>query len=288
MSPVTRPPVRARRGFTLAELLISMVMIGILGAALTRMVVKETRFSNRQVLQRNARAVSRGALNIMTSELRMAEQSSAFAGGVPLPTATSFTVNVPWAVGLRCTATAVLIIPVDSVVAVMGRTRTVAVGVRQAANGNYLLQPNVTATPAADVAACTGAGLIATGANAMPQLQQWNLSAPLTTGGLGSPIMLYYRVTYSFANSTIVTGRTALWRQVTGEAAEELVYPFASTSTFGYYTGLNRMPGVIPADLTTVTGIQLNLLGQSERNAGGQAAPESANLSTAIFFRNRL
>ena len=110
---MTRSPSRARRGFTLVEVLISMVLIAIMGTVLTKLVVTQSRASSRQVLQRNARAVSRGALAIMESELRAVEQSSAFVGGnaltsagisVPAPTATAFVVNVPWAVGVRCTA----------------------------------------------------------------------------------------------------------------------------------------------------------------------------------------
>ena len=41
----------------------------------------------------------------------------------------------------------------------------------------------------------------------------------------GAPVFIYQTITYSFANSVLVPGRTALWRTVAGGAAEEVAVP---------------------------------------------------------------
>ena len=48
-----------RRGFTLVELLLSLIVTAIVGAALIRMVLGQARFMDQQEAWRNARSVSR-------------------------------------------------------------------------------------------------------------------------------------------------------------------------------------------------------------------------------------
>ena len=305
---MTRSPSRARRGFTLVEVLISMVLIAIMGTVLTKLVVTQSRASSRQVLQRNARAVSRGALAIMESELRAVEQSSAFVGGnaltsagisVPAPTATAFVVNVPWAVGVRCTATKLAILPIDSISQVIGMANNNGVAYR-GNDGRYVINPLLTintSVGATDYSACNNAGINVTMGDAMPQMRVVTLNGTtgLTGGTLGTPVMLYYRVKYEFKASTSVPGRTGLFRTVasattaTFGTGEELVAPFDATSGFAYYVGSNRMPSAPPiANVETITGVQLNLFGQSELKSQGNGSFESSNFTTSIFFRNRV
>lgn len=291
-----RPIRRPRRGFTLPELLVSMVMIAVIGVALSRLIIAQSRFSNRQVLQRNARGIARGALNIMTSELRMIEQSSAFSGVSVAPTTQQIIVNVPWALGIRCAVNTVAVLPADSLSADIGLTAANSVGVayRDGVTGRYQMQGLVTAVPTTDFSSCTGNGITATGADAMPGMRVLVLSTALTGGMAGTPVMLYYRVRYRFAPSTSVTGRLGLFRTVLdvsgGGTEEELVAPFADSSSFRYFLGNDRMPSAPPslADVETISGVQLNLWGESELNAQSRTTPERASLSTAIFFRNRV
>ena len=63
----------ARRGFTLVELLISMIVTAIIGAALVRMVLSQARFMDQQEAWREARSVSRGGINRLLSDLRAVE-----------------------------------------------------------------------------------------------------------------------------------------------------------------------------------------------------------------------
>src|SRR5207253_1750967 len=60
-----------RRGFTLTELLMAMAVMAILGVALTRILVNDSRFVSRQDAMLSARQGARAALNSVLSELSM-------------------------------------------------------------------------------------------------------------------------------------------------------------------------------------------------------------------------
>jgi prepilin-type N-terminal cleavage/methylation domain-containing protein len=300
---------RARRGFSLGELMISMTLIAIIGVSMTKLIVTQSRASNKQVQQRNARSVSRGALAIMESELRAVEQSTAFSNGdalltslgtpVPRPSPITFVVNVPWAVGVKCTANRVALLPIDSISAAIGIGNTVGVAWR-GANDRYVYDPVPTADAsgsATDFSACTNNGIAATGADAMPSMRMVTLTGAGASGGIpGTPIMLFYRVKYEFRPSTTVPGRIGLFRSVANGGAtfgtpEELIAPFGTTAGFRYFVGTNRTPIFsVPStlNLETISGVYLDLHGQSETRPQGQTAYETANFETAIFFRNRI
>ena len=55
MSPVSRS---FRRGFTIVEMLISMIVLAIVGAGLVQMVMSQGRFMDHQEASRSSRAVS--------------------------------------------------------------------------------------------------------------------------------------------------------------------------------------------------------------------------------------
>ena len=76
-----RPVSRAfRRGFTLIELVISMVVLAVVGASLVQMIMSQGRFMDQQEASRSSRAVSRGSLNRLFAEVRNVEA----VGGVEL------------------------------------------------------------------------------------------------------------------------------------------------------------------------------------------------------------
>ena len=106
-----------RRGFSLAELLVGLVILGIVSVLFTRLIVSQARFFDRQAQSNAARNVSRGTLNRVVSDLRMVEAE----GGVISATSTAVTVRVPYAMGVVCQTTGnpaeteVTLLPVDSV-----------------------------------------------------------------------------------------------------------------------------------------------------------------------------
>ena len=285
-----------RRGFTLVELLISMIVTAIIGAALVRMVLSQARFMDQQEAWREARSVSRGGINRLLSDLRAVEASggmvAAAAGGQ------DFTVRVPYAFGVLCGIAAnvysVSLLPVDSTMfAEPGYT---GFAVRSNATGVYGHHPSNLLNLAGTTALCLN-GLYDSihtvpALNGSPAGRVVNVTR--TAGAImpaplrGSVVYLYRHVRYEFKASVAVPGRTGLWRtMVTGGATEELAAPFDATARVNFYN-LNVTPAqsAVPT-LTDVRGLELLLNGMSERTPSGSAAPKTANMTTSVFFENR-
>ena len=72
-----------RRGFTLTELLVGMVLMGIVGVALTKLFVSQSRFYDRETQMRRARFVTRTAINAAVSDLRMVEATGGVVSATP-------------------------------------------------------------------------------------------------------------------------------------------------------------------------------------------------------------
>lgn len=98
---------------SLIELMISLVVVGIIGASITRLLMTQTRFFSKLSLARDARdarAVTRQARNLVQSELSMVD----VGGGVVAASSDSITVRVPIAFGLYCSANTMMVLPTDS------------------------------------------------------------------------------------------------------------------------------------------------------------------------------
>ncbi len=285
----------ARRGFTLVELLISMIVTAIIGAALVRMVLSQARFMDQQEAWREARSVSRGGINRLFSDLRAVEAigglRAAAAGGQ------DFTVRVPYAFGILCgNAVAVYtvsLLPVDATMfAEPGRT---GFALRNK-NGVYIGYAS-TAPPVAGTAALCLNGVYDSihtvpALNGSPAGTVVNLTkigaaiAPLPDRG--SIVYLYRDIRYEFKASVAIPGRTGLWRtMVSGGSTEELAAPFDATARVNFYN-LDVVPAqaAVPT-LADVRGLELLLNGMSERTPSGSAAPKTANMTTSVFFENR-
>jgi prepilin-type N-terminal cleavage/methylation domain-containing protein len=289
----------ARQGFTLVELLISLVVTAIVGASLVKMMLSQARFMDQQEAWRNARSVSRGGINRLLSDLRIVEATggleAAAAGGQ------DFTVRVPYAFGIMCwtngASTTLSILPVDSTVFAAAGFSGFAY--RNAAGTYNYVQAGVSLTDPGTAANCTGAVPVnihpATG-GALPSINGSPAGKVVNVGGVvpvatpvGTIFFLYRRVRYEFKNSTALPGRTGLFRtMMTGGASEEIATPFANTARVNFYV-LNTTPAqaAVPGVLGNVRGLELKLDGMSERTPGGSAAPKTANMTTSVFFENR-
>jgi prepilin-type N-terminal cleavage/methylation domain-containing protein len=292
----------ARRGFTLVELLLSLIVSAIVGAALVRMVTSQARFMDQQEAWRSARSVARGGINRLLSDLRVVEAGggvfAAVAGGQ------DFTINVPYAFGIICnvpvgnTTAIVSMLPVDAqMFAALGHT---GFAIRRTSDGVYAYytsqvapvaanggQVNLCTAPVApDLAIATGVTL-----NGSPVGQTLVLTSTAAFNPVpkkGEIIFLYRRIRYEFKNSVLLPGRTGLFRTtVTNNQEEELATPFANTARVNFYN-LNTMPAqaAVPP-LGNIRGLELVLDGMSERAPGGSAAPKTANMKTSVFFENR-
>ena len=69
---------RARAGYTLVELLIAIMILGIIATAMTRLMVTQANFTSSQATLRGARSVSRDAYNILMTNLRMVQRDDPF------------------------------------------------------------------------------------------------------------------------------------------------------------------------------------------------------------------
>jgi prepilin-type N-terminal cleavage/methylation domain-containing protein len=276
-----------RRGFTLTELLVGMVLMGIVGVALTKLFVSQSRFYDRQSQMRRARFVTRTAINAAVSDLRMVEAT----GGVVSATPTQVTVRVPYAIGIVCANTPVQttlsLWPVDSTVYATagfgGYAWRDSVGNETYVEaGSSLVSDAATVCTAANVTVLAGGRVVAV----RPPLPA---ALPAVTA-VGTPVFLIQRLTYEFKVSTTLPGRTALWRTVVGTGqTDELVAPFDSTASFGFFVvGSDTAQAAVPVPVSTMRGLQLKLAGQSERAPEGTSAPRQALAVTAVFFNNQI
>lgn len=276
------------RGFTLVELLVGFVVLGIIGAALSRLFLSQSRFYDMETQLRRARFVSRTAVNAALSDLRMVEAT----GGVVAATAKQVTVRVPYAIGTVCASTpaqmTLSIWPVDSTVyataSFSGYAWRDSVGtVTYVEAGVSLVTPGIATFCAAANVAVLPRGRVAT------------LQPPLPAGvppltAVGTPVLLFQRMTYAFQPSAALPGRTGLWRTIVGSGqADELVAPFDSTARFRFFVvGSDTAQDAVPNPVTNIRGLELDLMSESERAPEATAAPRRAQTVTAVFFNNLL
>jgi prepilin-type N-terminal cleavage/methylation domain-containing protein len=301
-----------RRGFTLVELLLSLIIAVIVGGALIRMTLAQARFMDQQEAWRSARGVSRSGINRLISDLRIVENGSAAVGGLEAAVAggQDFTIRVPYAFGIVCSAAAasatVSLLPVDSAMyAAPGHSGFAARN--DAGVYTYYTSATLNSAPAA----ATGAQILqcttptapdlpinATTSGALPSINgspAGKVVALVATANLnplppkGSIVFLYRRIRYQFKNSTALPGRTGLFRiPLNGGAEEELATPFANTARVNFYVLNNATAqAAVPASLSDTRGLELVLDGMSERTPGGSTAPKTANVTTSVFFQNR-
>jgi prepilin-type N-terminal cleavage/methylation domain-containing protein len=114
-----------RRGFTLVEVIVVVVILGILGGALTKLMLAQSRLYELQRGRRDARAAGRASMNLLFSDLRMVHDGADAPGSVLLASPESLSLRVPYATGLVCGnssgATTVSMFPTDSAVRAMAK-----------------------------------------------------------------------------------------------------------------------------------------------------------------------
>jgi prepilin-type N-terminal cleavage/methylation domain-containing protein len=278
---------RARRGFTIIELLVGMVIFAIVGALFTQLLTVQGRFYDKQGMGNAARNVSRASLNRIVSDFRMIEAS----GGVIAATPTSLTVRLPYAIGMECADnggfTHLTLLPVDSTS--YANASFYGYAWRSSITGAYNYVENPATLGTGLVAQCTGQQV-----TPVPNGRTVAVSpvAPIAAG-LGTIVFLYQRVRYEFKASTAVPGQLGLYRTLMpangAEVSEELVAPFANTASWKFIirnvAGAQTNP---PALLSEIRGLELHLDGMSEIRAAGKPSFENAPFTTAVYFKNRV
>jgi prepilin-type N-terminal cleavage/methylation domain-containing protein len=274
-----------RRGLTLVELLVTMVLVAIVGAAFTRLLIYHSRFLDAQNNERQARGVSRGALNVMMSELRMVTVPN----GVVAAAIDSVVVRVPYAFGVLCGSSAVAstisLVPMDSLAytesGVTGYAWRDSTGNYAYVNAAFTMAPGLaTSCTAATVGITTlTGGKVVTVTPVVPAAAR-----------PGTPIFLYRRIEYKFGASVAMPGRRALWRKnATMNTREELVAPFDASARFRFFVdGSNASQANPPILINELRGLELRLAGASDRATMSTSAPATSELQAAVFFMNRL
>ncbi|MDE3151883.1 MAG: prepilin-type N-terminal cleavage/methylation domain-containing protein [Gemmatimonadota bacterium] len=282
-----------RAGFTLAEILIAVVIIAIIGAAFTRLIIAQSRFFAREYGARTARAVARSSMNLMLTDLRMVQDS----GGVDSVSSDgrAIRVIVPYAFGMACgnssSATVVSLLPTDTSalrLAVYGGWAW-----RSASTGRYTI-----VTPSAPL---TGDAVAASSdPDKCTESSQANIQTLTINGRSGQivdlkpsatgiaaydPVFLWQKVTYAFDTSASFPGLYGLYRTVSGGSTEEIMAPFASTARFQFYVpGVDTSEATVPA-LSSIRGVDilLNSLSPKPSNDGVRVEKD---IVTAVFFKN--
>lgn len=265
-----------RRGVTLVELLITLMVFGILGTALARLMISNSRFVSRQETMLEARQTARAAMNVMLAELRLVSD-----GGLVAAAPDSVSVRVPYAFGVFCRNEYAVLAPPDSTVYASAVHAGIAY---QLATGLYAFDSTATvAGTTTNTAACDADSI-----RAIPGGRRITLSV----AGLAPATRLFYlyqTVTYKFAPSVSLPGRRALWRRAAGAAAEELLAPFDTAARFRFLTGSRLVPQTtVPAPLSLVRGLELRLVGASVNRAQGAAAPTVFAIHPRVRFANML
>jgi hypothetical protein len=277
---------RLRRGTTLVELLVGIVLFAIIGTLFTKLITVQGRFYDRQSMGNAARNVSRASLNRLISDFRMIEPT----GGIIAASPTSLTIRVPFAIGVMCATasgvTQITLLPVDSTT--YANAGFYGYAWRNYITGAYSFVENPATEAPGSPAVCTGLNVTTVTDGKVVQV-----TPVLPNGaGLGTPVFLYSKVRYDFKASTAIPGSIGLYRTSIApngvETAEELVAPFANTAGWKFFVinGGSVAQTNPPATLSDMRGLELHLDGLSETTAATKTAPESAPFTTAVFFKN--
>jgi hypothetical protein len=276
--------LKPRPGFTLTEALVAMTLTAIIGAALTGVFVTQSRLFQDQEHRSQARSVSRSAMNIILSELRMLEIDS----GLVRPLGwRKITIRAPYTVGLFCGLDGgqpvLSLIPADTMM--LRDAGHTGYAYRTATDGKYTYVASL--RDAGSVGICNDAGVRVftdSGGRVLRMPTPPPITAPLLE--VGAPVMLYQRITYEFKASADLPGTVGLWRTIEGRnLSEELAAPFDTTARFEFYMNDAATPSS-PTSAGTVTGIKLVLDGLVDPNAS-PGRHRVSTMSTSVFFRNR-
>jgi len=286
-----------RAGLTLVELLVALTVTSIAGAALIQVMLAQNRASSSNEAWRVARAVSRGSLNRLLADLRVAEAEGAL--DALTVDGKNITLRVPYAMGVACNTTlplAATMLPVDNTA--WSAARFGGFAWRDNATSAYRYRSvsgsGATIFTPGTGAVCTAAGIATLPASAGGGTAGRVVNLNASTLGSGSPsigmnVLVYQQVRYQFAPSVALPTRIALWRQVlNGGPNEELAAPFDSTARFRFYVvGSSVSQGSVPSPRSLTRGIEIHLDGMSETAPAGGTDPKRMALTTSIFFKNR-
>lgn len=290
---------RSPRGYTMIELLIAIMILGIVAAAMTRMLVVQSNFTSSQAAMRGSRNVSRDAYNILMTDLRMVQDS----GGLMYAKPDTIRVRVPMAFGLVCAVsgsyTTASLVPIDSALFALGTYGGTAY--RDSTSGVYQWFPavagdSVLTEPTASVCTdTTGTNPGVFSPSYLGRTGRLVRVKQMATATPGAPMFIWQEITYAFDSSAAFPHRgRGLWRTVTGTGAantwtrDEVIAPFDSSARFKFFVRNQDTSQVaVPAAISTIRGLDLVLNGLSIRPPTGTTTQKITKVTTSVFFKNR-
>ena len=270
-----------RRGVTLVELLVSLVIMAIIGTALTRLTMSQARFFSQFAAKRGARSATRGAMGMMLADLRMVDPTS----GIESASSTAIQVKAPYAFGIAChtagTTTYISLFPTDS--AMYAGATFSGYAWRDSTSGNYVYDTVATVAASTTSKCAVDSVAVLSGRGQVVAVTSSAAAPPV-----GTPVFLYQILRYSIGNSAAVPGSLGIWRTVVAtNATEEVVAPFKNPSSFRFYV-LNRDTAQTPVPtLNQIRGFEISLTGASQNTIEGRASSDSEQVTTAVFLKNR-
>jgi prepilin-type N-terminal cleavage/methylation domain-containing protein len=288
--------MRTRRGFTLNEMLISLVVLAIVGASFTRILRYQTTYFTHETTLRTARTVARTATNLLLSDLRAVQDS----GSVDSVAADGKLVRiyVPYRYGLVCATTSstttVSLLPSDS--SSMATSVYKGFAFRNA-TGRYTFVfpsnpttsglPVTSASPASCTGSSTGQAQITGVTIAGRAGNILDLPTSSASGAIAlAPVFLFQRVSYSFKTSGIYPPMLGLYRNVEGGSNEELAAPFDTTARFKFYQTGDDVARSTPPAVSDIRGLEFDLVARAPKAASVRTNSNTVTMVTSVFFKN--
>jgi len=299
-----RTHTRARAGFSLVELVVAITILSVIGVALSKMVIGQTRTFQIDNGARRARMTGRSAMNILTTDLRMVQDWGAI-DSIDTVNNRWIDLKVPVAFGIVCEVNAGTV--VLSIVAVdsfqTASSKYAGYAVRNPSSGLYAYS-NATSSDTIKATNATrchgGVGAPSIAADTFPfsgRRGNVYVASPAPPAGavVGAPAFVYQSVRYQFDTSTVYSKRYGLFRKIRGRGntdtlSEELIAPFEGSARFRYYTNpwkyRDTVTKTAPTDLNTIRGLQIYLPAQASDTVPGAKTPRKATTTMSVFFKN--
>jgi prepilin-type N-terminal cleavage/methylation domain-containing protein len=219
----------SRKGFTLNEVMISLVILSVVGAAFTRILMYQTRYLAHETSLRTARSVARTANNVLLSDLRTVQDSggvdSVGLGGQFIR------ILVPYRFGLVCATngfvTTVSMLPVDSATIALSVYKGFAWRDSLTGRYHYIMPSDPTGVdiPTTGVGpTCTGNGTNQAQIRPSRRVDGRERPRGQIAGRVRSDgaVRLSSRKFYSFKASGVYTNAFGLYRNVEGARTKSL------------------------------------------------------------------
>lgn len=235
----TRGPVTGSRGFTLVEVMITVVVAGVLGGALMSLVHGQQRFYALSDGQTHARQNIRVVVDLMAAELRMASP-----GDIVLARSDSVTIRFDLVRGVVCGggAGSTHVYAYDSVTNANLTGGIVGTAYSEPYDSAFVYADGFAGTiigsdPASETLCRTNGAPTTEPSSAFRLVSGWSTTPPR-----GSLVRWYGTLTYAFAPSATDAGSLAIWRD-----GQELVTPFEAGAEFRYVMQDGSVQGSVTA-----------------------------------------